>query len=318
MSWTVWDFAPVPIAGAGITLVLFARGFVRLRRRGRARYVDGWRVVLILLALGFATLPLVSPLDRAGDEYLLSAHMAQHVLLGDVAPALALVALRGPLLFCLLPSAVVRRLGRSRSLREALAFLLRPSVSLTAWALVIGAWHVPSAYDYALAHETVHDFEHVSFVVVGLLVWTQLVDPARRHRLRPSQRLGCMVAMLAFALALGAVLLATGPLYPTYAHQTTRLFGISPARDQHLAGLVMIVEQISSLTLCAVFLVPRLRWQTPSRRLTGGVGWASPLIPRVLAGDISVSRAEVFRTRHRRAARARAVVSSLVSDWRRL
>jgi len=212
----------------------------------------------------------------------------------------------------------VRRLGRSRSLRGALAFLLRPSVSLAAWALVIGAWHVPSVYDYALAHETVHDFEHLSFVLVGLLVWTQLVDPARRYRLRPSQRLGCMVAMLAFTLALGGLLLATGPVYPTYAHQATRLFGISPAGDQHLAGLVMIVEQISSLTLCAVFLLPTLRRQAPSRRLTEPVGRASPLIPRVPAGEISVSRAEGFHARRVRVGRARTVVPSLGSDSRRL
>jgi hypothetical protein len=44
------------------------------------------------------------PLDEAGDGYLLSAHMLQHVLIGDAAPALALVALRGPLLFFLLPA----------------------------------------------------------------------------------------------------------------------------------------------------------------------------------------------------------------------
>jgi hypothetical protein len=45
-----------------------------------------------------------------------------------------------------------------------------------------------------------------------------------------------MVAMLAFALALGGLLLAAPPLYPAYAHQSVRLFGIGPALDQYLAG----------------------------------------------------------------------------------
>jgi len=31
---------------------------------------------------------LLSPLDAIGDKYLLSAHMLQHVLLSDIAPAL--------------------------------------------------------------------------------------------------------------------------------------------------------------------------------------------------------------------------------------
>src|SRR5207249_11774019 len=92
----------------------------------------------------------------------------------------------------------------------------------------------------------------------GLLVWAQLVNPAHRHRLGPSQRLGFMVAMFAFALALGGILVATPPLYPAYAEQSVRLFGISPALDQRLAGLVMIGEQVASLALCFAFLLPAL------------------------------------------------------------
>src|SRR6266550_3251833 len=108
--------------------------------------------------------------------------------------------------------------------------------------------------------------------------WAQLVNPAHRHRLRPSQRLGCMVAMLAFALALGGILVATPPLYPAYAEQSVRLFGISPALDQRLAGLVMIGEQVASLALCFALLLPILRQEAPSRTaLQGAAGWASPL-----------------------------------------
>lgn len=281
--------------------------------------MDGWRVALILLALAFATLPLVSPLDQAGDNYLLSTHMLQHVLLGDAAPALALVALRGPLLFCLLPAPVLGVFGRSRPVRGALSFLSRPSVSVVAWAFVIGAWHVPAAYDYALEHQGVHDLEHLSFVVVGLLVWAQLVDPARRRRLRPSQRLGCMVAMLAFALALGGALIAAAPLYPTYAHQPTRLFGVSPALDQRLAGLAMIAEQVVSLTLCAVFLIPALRQQAASKRIVPDrLGWALPLIPRVsFSGQRWVARAERSRERGSELDRERRIVPPLRSGARR-
>jgi cytochrome c oxidase assembly factor CtaG len=238
-------------------------------------------VPLFVLAVALATLPVISPVDQAGDEYLLSAHMMQHVLLGDAAPALALVALRGPMLFFVLPASVLRVIGHRRMLHRTLAFLLRPTVSLAVWTLVIGAWHIPAAYDYAVGHQAVHDVEHLSFLTVGLLVWAQLVNPAHRHRLRPSQRLGCMVGMLAFALALGGILIATPPLYPAYAEQSVRLFGISPALDQRLAGLVMIGEQVASLALCFAFLLPALRPDAPSRTvLQGAGGWASPLAAR--------------------------------------
>src|SRR5439155_13434483 len=103
---------------------------------------------LFAAGLGLAPLPLVSPLDSAGDEYLLSAHMLQHMLIGDAAPALLLVAVRGPLAFFLLPAAVLGPLARFVPLRRALHFLLRPAVSMTLWALAFGAWHIPAAYDY--------------------------------------------------------------------------------------------------------------------------------------------------------------------------
>jgi Cytochrome c oxidase caa3 assembly factor (Caa3_CtaG) len=102
--------------------------------------------------------------------------MLQHVLLGDAAPALALVALRGSLLFFVLPASVLRLLGHRRLLRGTLAFLLRPSVSLAVWALVIGACHLPAAYDYALGHQAVHDVEHLSFPR-RWPAWAQLVNP---------------------------------------------------------------------------------------------------------------------------------------------
>ncbi len=65
-------------------------------------------------------MPLVSPLDAAGERYLLSAHMLQHVLVGDAAPALMLLALRGPLLFFAVPAAALRVCARRpRSARSS-------------------------------------------------------------------------------------------------------------------------------------------------------------------------------------------------------
>ena len=119
--WTAWDPAPAILAGAGLTLLLFARAFVRLRRLGRTDHAPWSRLLFFLLAVTLGTLALVSPLDEIGDTYLLSGHMLQHVLIGDVAPALALVALRGPLLFFVLPRCVVRPLARSHSARRLLA-----------------------------------------------------------------------------------------------------------------------------------------------------------------------------------------------------
>jgi cytochrome c oxidase assembly factor CtaG len=262
-----WEPAPTVLVGAGIALALFGRSFVRLRARGRSDHAGWSRLVLFAAATTLGTLALVSPLDEIGDSYLLSGHMLQHVLIGDAAPALALVALRGPLLVFTVPTLVLRLLARARPLRRALAFLLRPSVALVTWCTVVGAWHVPAAYDYALEHETVHDLEHVSFMLVGLLVWTQIVDPARSRRLAKTERVGYMLALVAAGAALAGVLaFASTPLYPAYASDP-RLLGLSPLRDQQLAGLVMLAEQLLATGACAWFLVRgRLGAPAASRR----------------------------------------------------
>jgi len=253
---SAWDPAPTILVGAGVALLLFAQAFLRLRRRGRADHADWSRPLLFLLALTLGTLALVSPLDAVGDSYLLSGHMLQHVLIGDAAPALALVALRGPLLFFLLPSSMLRPLARAQSLRKLLAFLLRPVASLAVWMLVIAAWHVPAAYDYTLRHQTVHDLEHLSFILAGLLVWMQIIDPTRRHHLRVWQRIGYMVALFgAGAVLAGLLVYSSSPLYPAYAGGGARLLGITPLHDQQLAGIVMVTEQLLTLGLCGWFLL---------------------------------------------------------------
>jgi cytochrome c oxidase assembly factor CtaG len=250
-----WQAPPAVLIGAVLAACLFAQAFVRLRRRRPAH--AGWdRVALFAAGLALVVLPLVSPLDGAGDDRLLSAHMLQHVLIGDAGPALLVVAVRGPLLFFLLPPALLRPLAGFRPLRALLSWLLHPLVSLALWGATILVWHVPRFYDYAAAHPVVHDLQHASFIVAGLLAWTQLVDPARHGRLRRPQRILFALGMLALAQPVVSVLLfSSAPVYGRYAHPAEPLFWISPLTDQRLAGAVMMVEQLLTLGICVALLL---------------------------------------------------------------
>jgi len=262
MSWESWDPAPLVLGLAALAALRFWQGFCRLRRRGRRDHAGWDRPVLFTLGLAFAVLPLVSPLDRVGDDHLISAHMLQHVLIGDAAPALVLLSLRGPLLAFVLPASVGHLLARVERLPVW--------ASLAVWAAAIGAWHVPAAYDYALTHQAVHDLEHASFVAVGFLVWTQLIDPARRRRLSTGQKLVFAGCLFALGQLLADVLFLAGPLYPAYAAQPVRLLGLTPAADQQLAGLAMMAEQTVALGLYAIFVLrgalKGYPAATPSRR----------------------------------------------------
>ena len=280
---SAWDPAPLVLAGALVALLRFAQAFVRLRRRGR-HDLAGWdRAALFTCGLALVTLPLVSPLDAAGDDYLLSAHMLQHVLIGDAGPALLLVAVRGPLLSFMLPACIVRGVSRLGPLQRLLGALTRPWVSLTAWAAAIAAWHIPAVYDYALGHRTVHDLEHLSFVTVGLLAWTVLVDPTRRRRLSVGQRIAFAGALFLFGQLLADVLFfASGPLYPAYAAQPARLFGTSAISDQQFASLVMMGEQLVTLgafagvLLATSLLPPDKRGRQARRSRRGSIYFPRP------------------------------------------
>jgi putative membrane protein len=241
-----WHLHVLPVVFVIAALAVFVPAFARTRRRWP--HAAPWpRAGLFAAGLAVMAGPLMSPLNAAGEHYLISAHMLEHVLLADAGPALLVLAVRGPLARSLLPW----------SLPEV---LLRPRVTLAAWVTVIGVWHVPALYDRALTHPSLHDLEHVSFACVGLLVWTQMIDPAGNGRLRLPGRLAFTVAIFFAGQVLSdALVFSFHAYYPAYADQRARLFGISPLADQRAAGLVMAFEQLLTLGTCFVILLRRLR-----------------------------------------------------------
>jgi putative membrane protein len=246
----------IPIVAAAVAALLFAQAVVRLRRRGRAD-LAGWdRVALFALGLGVTLFALVGPLDRLADDELLAAHMGQHVLIGDLGPALMVTALRGPVLVFLLPAPVLAPLARSARVRAVLGALLRPRIAFALWVTNLAVWHVPYLYDAALAHQDLHDFEHLCWTVCGILVWTLLVDPGSHRRLSVGGRVALAAALFAAGQILTDVLVFSfTPLYPFYRGA----YGISALTDQQLSGIVMMAEQLVTLATCVALLL-RPRW----------------------------------------------------------
>lgn len=251
-----WGAPPPVLAAAALSAALFAQGWLRLRRRGRSDLASWRRAALFAAGLAAALVALVSPIDSIGESDLLSVHMLQHVLVGDLSAALLVTAVRGPLLVFLLPAGVLGPLARSPA-RSLLGFLSRPPVTLALWAANLAVWHIPRVYDAALAHPLLHDLEHALWVAAGLLVWTLLVDPGGHKRLTTGGRVAAAAGLFAAGQVLTDVLVfAFHPLYPAY-HGA---YGITAHTDQQLAGVVMMVEQLLTLgTFVALVLRPRLR-----------------------------------------------------------
>ena len=217
---------------------LFAQAFLRLRRRGRPDHAGWSRVALWAVGMSLVCWSLLG-LDSRADSNL-AWHMTQHVVVGDLAAALLVLATRGPLALFLLPPAILKPVARTPLRR-----LARPAVAFALWAANLAVWHIPSVYDLALRHQLLHDFEHACWAVTGLLAWTILLDDRRSA----GRRVALAAAMFASGQVLTDVLLFTfHPLYPAYPS----------VRQQQLAGIVMMAEQVVTLgTLAFVLLRPR-------------------------------------------------------------
>ncbi len=252
--WRAWTFQPL-VTGVGLlAIAFFLQGWLRLRRRRRD--LAPWRrIPLFVAGVTVTVLAIVSPIDAIGERYLQTAHMLQHVLIADLGVALMIVALRGPLTVFFLPRDLLAPLARVGSLRSLLRVLLRPRVSFAVWVFVLVAWHVPRFYEAALTNPYWHDLMHVSFVLGGVLLWTQIIDPSRHHRLTTGARLGFVTLVFWTSQVMAYVILfVPRPLYPTYLEAPDRLLGLSPIVDQRLAGLVMMVEQVGTIGLAFVLL----------------------------------------------------------------
>jgi putative membrane protein len=229
---------------------------IYLWRFAQARREAGGRGAGPLQALAFAggmlalLAALVSPIDGLGEDYLFSAHMLQHVLLGDIAPLLLLLSLSRVIM-----RPVTRRLMR---LERALGPLAHPVTGIAIWLTLMYLWHIPALYDAAVQNAGLHLLEHASFFLAGVALWWPLIQPVPMRRpLTGLQPIAYIATAKAGLAALGLYLAwSSTVLYPHY-EETPRIWGLSPIEDQNVGGVIMMVEQSFTLVLVMVTLFVR-------------------------------------------------------------
>jgi cytochrome c oxidase assembly factor CtaG len=245
-----WDFEPSVVIGC---LVLGFGYLLWVQFKPRARSLA------FFTGLGILAVALLSPLDGLGDTYLFSAHMVQHLLL------LLIIA---PLMILGLPEIPLRALLRRPFFNRLERSLSRPATALLTVVGVVWIWHYPPFYNFALAHESVHAIQHLTFLVSATIFWWPVITPLEEKRMPvPAVLLYIFLAGLADAL-LGIILtFVPVGLYPAYLHPedpwhilTTirNTWGITPQIDQQVGGLVMWVP--GSLVYLIAILGCVLRW----------------------------------------------------------
>jgi putative membrane protein len=255
-----WSFEPVPIVGCATAAYLYWRG----RRTaspalGRPAVWDNGDTAF---ALGIAALliALISPISYF-DITLQWDHMVQHVLLLLVAPPLILLADpfrtawagylaaqgRPIAVDGTWPARVVR--GLHSGSRAAIIVVLVFSVDLL-------VWHIPAVYNTTLRVASVHDLEHLTFLVAGLLFWDQVISP-----LKATGRLSLLgrgvVVLAGMFVSWGLAIVIGYATHPLYAYPAPT-GGLSLLADQEIAAGVMWVPGGTPFLIALLYL--GIRW----------------------------------------------------------
>lgn len=205
-------------AALALSALIYVRGWAQIRRTRPAQFSVG-RLAAFLAGIVALFVAVASPLD-AFSESLLFMHMAQHFVLMSVAPPLFV----------------------SRALPAAGRFLTRPRVAWLAMNAAYIGWHIPRAYELALASENWHNFEHACFFFTNLMFWWPIIRPWPSC---PLQSRWVLIPYLFLAdivnTGVSAFLCFAGRLlYPSY-DAIPRPFGLSALNDQVAAGAFMWV-----------------------------------------------------------------------------
>lgn len=243
-----WTWNPAALVTGAFVTVIYVAVFRDHRR-------IGW----FAAALGVLLLTLLSPLNTLADGYLFSAHMAQHILLLLIVPALLLLSLPRPL-----------------SLAARPHVLAHP---LVGWLAGVGAmwfWHAPALCNAAVSSRPVHALQTVSLLALGSAFWRPILAPREEERLSPPGAVLYLFSACVTCSVLG-IIITFSPVTVCSIYTmppTDRLgmlptirtgWGLTPERDQQIGGLLMWVP-MCLIYLSAIF-AQIARWFAQSANL---------------------------------------------------
>jgi len=202
--------------------------------------VNGRQQTAFFLALSTFYLAMGSPMDFLSDHLLMSAHMAEHMMLTFVMAPLLLLGTPGWLIRPVL-------LGRPR-VRRVVERLTRPLTAMIVFNVVFSAVHLPGIYDLTLHNVPLHFTEHAVLIVTALLMWWPVLSPLPElPRLPDMTQIGYLFLNEVFqTIAFALITFADHPLYAVYAG-APQIWGITRMDDQQAGGLLMKLGAMAAL-----------------------------------------------------------------------
>jgi cytochrome c oxidase assembly factor CtaG len=239
---TAWRWNSILLIFCALALAGY---FLAFRRQGRPAYF-GAALVIFLFAL-------ISPVSALAEGYLFSAHMAQHILLVLIVPALLLLSL-----------------PRSFSLPRPLLAFTHPFIGWIAGVGAMWLWHAPALCNAATTSRAVFAIQTASLLLMGSVFWWQVLAPRDAERLAPAAGIIYLFTACTACSVLGIILtFAPVSICSVYQQPVDRWgmlgtirgqWGLTSDRDQQIGGLLMWVP------MCLIYLTAILaqlaRWHS--------------------------------------------------------
>ena len=258
---TQFDFVPVAMIVAALALYLWG-----VRRNNALHPRHPWSAGKTAAWIGalFCTGVAIFSFVGVYDGELFWDHMVQHLILIMVAAPLFAVA--SPLELAWRSTTGTAHIVVTEALRSRVAtFLGNPIVAFVLYAVVIPVSHLTVWYNYTLTHESVHNAEHLVFLLVGYMFWRQIFgnDP-NRYRLHPALQFFYLFMAIPIDTFTGLSLAgASHEMFPAY-FATHRTWGPSYVTDLHIGGDIMWV--VGDTLMLWPMIPVALRWMHMDER----------------------------------------------------
>jgi putative membrane protein len=189
------------------------------------------RTTLFTTGMGLLLFASDWPMHDLAEGYLYSVHMVQHMVYTLVA---------APLLVAGIPAWMWRAILRPRPLGRLFGFATRPVVALILFNGVLLFTHWPEVVEASVGSELLHFSLHVLIVGSAVVMWWPVLSPLpeRPALSPPGQLMYLFLQSLAPTIPASFLTFGRTLLYPVYG-TFPRIWGISAATDQLVAGLIM-------------------------------------------------------------------------------
>ncbi len=258
---TQFDFVPVAMIVAALVLYLWG-----VRRNNALHPRHPWSAGKTAAWIGALATTGVAIFSFVGvyDGELFWDHMVQHLIL--IMVAAPLYAIASPLELTWRATRGTPHLVVSEALRSPVAkFFGHPVVAFCLYAVLIPLSHLTSWYNLTLEHESIHNAEHLAFLVVGYLFWRQVFghDP-NRYRLHPALQFFYLFLAIPIDTFTGLSLAGEShEIFPAY-FALHRTWGPSLVTDLHVGGDIMWV--VGDTLMLWPMIPVALRWMHMDER----------------------------------------------------